>query len=258
MIAMNKRSLRRFVLFAFMAWILVVISCTTVSRVVMSPPSIAGATFVGSAECADCHGDLVAGFTDSTHSRLMVASVETETGCESCHGPGSLHVMSGGSPLNIVNPGRSSPVCFECHLDKKGEFSLQHSHPVLEGEVSCTDCHDPHKGPAVAFGGTNLDSINDNCFKCHQMQRGPFVFEHEAVRESCTTCHLPHGSVNPMMLRARNATLCLQCHFQEQRVDGGILIGGRDHSSFLPRGTCWTAGCHEAVHGSHVNSSLRF
>ncbi|MEJ2669610.1 MAG: hypothetical protein P8077_04920, partial [Gammaproteobacteria bacterium] len=24
----------------------------------------------------------------------------------------------------------------------------------------------------------NLDGVNDNCFKCHQMQRGPFVFEH--------------------------------------------------------------------------------
>jgi hypothetical protein len=26
----------------------------------------------------------------------------------------------------------------------------------------------------------------------------------------------------------------------------------------LSQGTCWTAGCHEAVHGSRVNSSLRF
>ena len=39
---------------------------------------------------------------------------------------------------------------------------------------------------------------------------------------------------------------------------GEILIGGRDHAPFLSRGACWSAGCHEAVHGSHVNSSLRF
>jgi hypothetical protein len=26
----------------------------------------------------------------------------------------------------------------------------------------------------------------------------------------------------------------------------------------VQRGTCWSAGCHEAVHGSHVSSSLRF
>ena len=39
---------------------------------------------------------------------------------------------------------------------------------------------------------------------------------------------------------------------------GRLLIGGRDHAPFVQRGTCWSAGCHEAVHGSHVNSSLRF
>jgi hypothetical protein len=26
----------------------------------------------------------------------------------------------------------------------------------------------------------------------------------------------------------------------------------------IQQGTCWTAGCHEAVHGSRVDSSLRF
>jgi hypothetical protein len=60
------------------------------------------------------------------------------------------------------------------------------------------------------------------------------------------------------LLKARNATLCLQCHFQQQTAVGQILIGGRDHVAFLSRGTCWSAGCHEAVHGSQVNSSLRF
>jgi hypothetical protein len=64
--------------------------------------------------------------------------------------------------------------------------------------------------------------------------------------------------VNAKMLKARNASVCLQCHFQELTPAGGVLIGGRDHSSFLYRGACWSAGCHEAVHGSHVNSSLRF
>ncbi len=70
--------------------------------------------------------------------------------------------------------------------------------------------------------------------------------------------HCPHGSVNQKMLKARNANLCLQCHFQEQPSAGVIMIGGRDHASFLSRGTCWSCGCHEAVHGSHVSSSLRF
>jgi len=235
----------------------VTISCVhTVNRVLMAPPHIAGADFVGSESCAECHGDVVAGFSGATHSWLQNHD-GTEVGCESCHGPGSLHVQTGGALQTIVNPGRSPETCFNCHLDKHGEFRLAHSHPVIEGHVSCSDCHEPHKGDAVLGRGTSLASANDTCLQCHSAQRGPYAFEHEATREGCTTCHQPHGSVNNKMLTARNASLCLKCHFQEHRA-GQILIGGRDHTGWLATGTCWSAGCHEAVHGSHVNSSLRF
>jgi predicted CXXCH cytochrome family protein len=84
------------------------------------------------------------------------------------------------------------------------------------------------------------------------------VFDHEALREGCTTCHSPHGGVNAKMLTERNANLCLKCHFQQQSQPGVILIGGVDHTSRLSQGACWSAGCHEAVHGSRVSPSLRF
>ena len=51
------------------------------------------------------------------------------TGCETCHGPGSLHVQSGGGAGTIVNPRKSPETCFQCHLDKRGEFSLPHTPP---------------------------------------------------------------------------------------------------------------------------------
>jgi hypothetical protein len=50
----------------------------------------------------------------------------------------------------------------------------------------------------------------------------------------------------------------LKCHFQQQTGPGSLLIGGIEHSSFVARGTCWSAGCHEAVHGSQVSTSLRY
>jgi predicted CXXCH cytochrome family protein len=235
------------------------VSCVTVRRVVMVPPNIPGATFVGSENCSQCHDNITKGFHTATHSKLMAKGANaSEVGCESCHGPGSLHSESGGAAGTIINPRQSAETCFQCHLDKRGEFHLATHHPVLEGKMSCGDCHDPHKGPAVKGGGTALISENETCFKCHTAQRGPFVFEHEASREGCLTCHKPHGSVNPRMLTERNQTLCLKCHFQQQTASGKLLIGGRDHTPLVSRGTCWTAGCHEAVHGSHVNSSLRF
>ena len=98
----------------------------------------------------------------------------------------------------------------------------------------------------------------DTCGQCHAAQRGPFVFEHEAVREGCTTCHAVHGSINAKLLTQRNHTLCLKCHMQQQTAPGSIVIGGLDHTRFVSRGTCWSAGCHEAVHGSQIGSSLRY
>jgi predicted CXXCH cytochrome family protein len=236
----------------------VVISCSTVTRTVVLPPQVPGATFAGSETCSQCHEKITRDFTTATHAKLMAKGPNAvNMGCESCHGPSSVHNQNPGRN-NIVNPRRSPDVCFQCHLDKRGEFNLPHHHPVLEGKVSCGDCHNPHKGPMIKAGGTALIAENETCFQCHTMQRGPFVYEHEATREGCMMCHKPHGSINARMLTERNQNLCLKCHFQQQTAAGQILIGGRDHASFVSRGTCWTAGCHEAVHGSHVNSSLRF
>jgi hypothetical protein len=63
--------------------------------------------------------------------------------------------------------------------------------------------------------------------------------------------------VNAKLLTVRDSNLCLKCHFQQVK-NGSILIGGSDHTVRLQQGTCWTAGCHEAIHGSRVNPSLRF
>lgn len=256
--ATKRPYLRPVIAIALCGWLFALVSCVMTDRAIVAPPAVAGATFVGSRECSQCHPSITRNFHDATHARLTAnTSNSQEIGCEACHGPASAHVQSGGAAGTIVNPKNSPQACFQCHLDKRGEFSLPHTHPVLAGKVSCNDCHDPHRGDAVLGEPRGLASRNETCFKCHTLQRGPFVFEHEAVREGCVTCHNPHGSVNAKMLRARNQALCLQCHFQQQ-APGQLLIGGVDHRPFVTRGTCWSAGCHEAIHGSHASSSLRF
>ncbi len=242
---------------------MVAISCSTIDRTLVVPPSIPGATFVGTAACAECHEDVTRGFPTATHARLMVRTAGTNIvsgGCESCHGPGSLHVQAGGGSKTIINPLKNPETCFQCHLDKRGDFNLPYHHPVLEGKVTCANCHEAHKGDAILGGGTHLIKERDLCGECHIAQRSPRVFEHEAMREGCTSCHAVHGSVNAKLLHQRNGTLCLKCHFQRQTGEG-LVIGGRNHvapANFIRQGTCWSGGCHEAVHGSQVNSSLRF
>ena len=244
-----------------------IIACMDTRHAVLPPSEIEGATIVGAEACGACHIDVHARFALATHAVLSAHDQDgNDVSCESCHGAGSVHVVSAGAPDAILNPKRSPEPCFRCHTNIRGELALPHSHPVSRGplgltrsRMSCGDCHEPHTNDKSEIAGlTSTSKQSEKCTGCHPAEAGPHVFEHEALREGCTTCHEPHGSVNPKMLTERNSTLCLKCHFQEQASAGTILIGGRDHSFFLSRGTCFSAGCHEAVHGSNASSSLRF
>ncbi|MFI5356122.1 MAG: cytochrome c3 family protein [Opitutales bacterium] len=246
-------------------WGLFLISCVVANRTIVAPPGIAGAHYIGDKQCAQCHADKTDHFATATHAKLALGGPKVgSTGCEACHGPGSAHDQAGGGRGTIVNPGRSPEACFACHLDKRGEMSLPHTHPVLAGKVSCVDCHDVHAGKAIRSSGAALADSTEVCLRCHTQQAGPFTYPHGAIREEgCTACHNPHGTVNDKMLVARDANLCLRCHLAT--LDAGINIGGYKSGgahgnalgSRLSEGTCWSAGCHEDVHGSNINASLR-
>ncbi len=232
-------------------------SCSTVERTVILPPAIEGATFVGEKACLDCHASITRAFPASPHARLHIEGVKgsREHGCESCHGPASKHVAIGGAGRDkfIVNPGKDPSACYQCHLDVHAQFRLPQHHPVTEGRMNCIACHDPHGLDIMKpSGGLAMARLNESCGKCHREQTRPFVFEHAAMREGCTSCHNPHGSVNPKLLTVRDSNLCLRCHAQTRREGAGFFIGNIEHTGYIRYGTCWTAGCHAAIHGSNT------
>lgn len=239
-------------------------ACSTLERTVSAPPDVPGATYVGNQTCTDCHTNYTRIFPASAHGRFHKDDIAfaSKTGCESCHGPGSKHVAAGGGRGKfIVNPGKDATTCFNCHLDTHAEFNLPQRHPVIENRMNCVDCHDPHGHDIFKPGrGATLAMarLNETCGNCHREQSRPFVFEHEALREGCTVCHSAHGSVNRALLTERDNNLCLKCHSQVQLTSGDIIIGKVDHSSFVSRGSCWSSGCHSAVHGSNVSPQLRY
>lgn len=239
---------------------LLFVSCATVERAVVAPPEIEGATFAGNKACADCHAKYTRVFSASPHSRLYVetARLPGGSGCESCHGPASKHIAAGAGRKFIFNPGKEPQACFNCHLEIHAEFNLPQHHPVKEGRMNCVQCHDPHGADIMKPArGLAMARANEQCAGCHREQGRRFVFEHEALREGCATCHQPHGSVNSKMLVQADANLCLRCHSQTQQR-GRIFIGDEDHTGLLKQGSCWTSGCHTAVHGSNVDRLLRY
>jgi predicted CXXCH cytochrome family protein len=257
---------------AVVALATLLISCATVDRVVTAPPMIPGAKYVGMDQCALCHEKQVKNFKLTQHARVQLRDTTNkeevkDLGCEACHGPGSLHVDAGGGKPKerFIISGKGPEACFQCHLDKNAEFSLQYHHPVKEARMNCTACHDPHGEDINKPKGMFVGRVNEVCAQCHREQARPHVFEHEALREGCTTCHNVHGSINPKMLTERDNNLCLKCHAQvaSPALPGVVVIGKMPHAGFAPtdflrQGTCFSAGCHTAVHGSDVNSHLRY
>ncbi|MDP3786055.1 MAG: cytochrome c3 family protein [Candidatus Omnitrophota bacterium] len=212
------------------------------------------AKYVGMETCALCHEKTARDFPTSTHFKMSVADPKVEgEGCESCHGPGSLHVDGEGDKSKIMNPRKDPKTCYRCHIEKRMEFSLQYHHPVPEGRISCADCHNTHKGDAKPWPSASLESRNELCFKCHADKKGPVVFPHEALEEGCTACHNVHGSINDKLLIMRDATLCLQCHAQPDYP----VVGRRNHAANMNQGTCFSGSCHTAVHGSNFDEHLR-
>jgi DmsE family decaheme c-type cytochrome len=206
--------------------------------------------------CIACHDKEYKEFKLSAHARFFVKKdTTTAEGCETCHGPGSIHADNGGGKGNIINPSRDPEICFTCHTDKRMQFRLPYHHPVLEGKMTCTDCHDPHGIDARPWTTTSQNDVNETCFKCHTDKRGPFIFQHDAMKDGCTACHQVHGSVNDKMLIARDLNLCLRCH---ATVLFPGMRPGDDHSTRIQEGTCWSASCHQAVHGSNFNNHLRY
>ncbi len=236
-------------------------SCSSLQRNVFAPPEIPGAHLVGNQACMDCHAEIVRQFPGSPHARVhfQTTAAGDQTGCESCHGPGSKHVEDGEHKF-IINPGRDPASCFQCHLEVQAEFNLPQHHPVIEGKMNCVQCHDPHGTDIFKpAGGLAMARLNETCAQCHREQTRPVVFEHEAMREGCTACHNPHGSINLKMLVENDSNLCLRCHAQNQNpILDQTLIGNTPHAALMARAACWAAGCHSSVHGSNVDPRMRY
>jgi DmsE family decaheme c-type cytochrome len=165
--------------------------------------------------------------------------------CAACH---DLHTAR--DP--VLSARTQNEVCYTCHVTKRADFLRPYAHPVRQGKVACSDCHQPHGTSAASQ--LVKSTVNQTCYQCHAEKRGPFLWEHAPVPEDCTICHSPHGSSNPGMLKSRGPLLCQSCHSQQGHPSLAYgpsnLPGGSGPTvSTLVLGNCMN--CHSQVHGSN-------
>ena len=198
-----------------------------------------------SGACLTCHQK------DAKRSHWAGSTHETkDVACSSCH---TVHTAKDKVRNKLTQP----EVCFTCHKEQRAQVSRPSHHPIMEGKVACSDCHNAHGsvGPKLM----KRDSVNDTCYTCHMEKRGPFVHNHEPVGEDCGNCHNPHGTTAEFMLKARPPFLCHQCH----TAHGGFipqLVGSQPYpttnAAIGKATTNLTQGrgcmnCHTQVHGSN-------
>lgn len=192
-----------------------------------------------SAVCLQCHQD---------GGRMHWQSSQHKTGevnCTSCH-----TLMKKQSDKGLLAKADEPSVCYSCHGNVRGQMNKQSHHPVKEGKMACSSCHNPHGsvGKNMLRGAT----VNETCFNCHQEKRGPFVWEHPVVRENCANCHDVHGSNNNNLLNAKGSFLCMQCHSY-----GGHINLPRYNRTSNPYGE-GCVNCHNTQHGSNHPSGAKF
>lgn len=136
--------------------------------------------------------------------------------------------------LTLSPLGAFAESCYDCHAEKKQEFSKKYIHSPVE-EESCTDCHLEHDEDKEIRKKLVLSANgNELCAQCHDGIADK-KHVHSAITEgSCIDCHNPHASDNPKQLIAAGNTLCQECH-------DGIADGAHVHSA-ISEGSC--IDCH--------------
>jgi predicted CXXCH cytochrome family protein len=232
--------------------------------------------------CEGCHATGLS-ITKNDDGEFVSGSKELGISCESCHGPGDLHVSEGGGKArHIVNPeylatDRGNEVCGQCHIrviNKGGEsgadFETEYPciidgdeiTPFIPGKILANYIEETTSDGKPTAGywndndtatlGENVSGNNHS--KQHHQQYQDLTKSHHYnyAGLKCYTCHEPHGSGisdTPQLLReSDNNKLCINCHgdfAKTMKKDGELRNKHAKHLySSSEVGGSLCAGCH--------------
>jgi DmsE family decaheme c-type cytochrome len=215
---------------------------------IVNPGSKSMPAAARSAVCLNCHvGNPQLSYWDAGKHNM------NDVTCTNCH---SIHdtPLSPPSISPFVTTARTLQyeTCVTCHRDIRSQIFKSTHHPIIEGKVQCSDCHNPHGSPNQSM--IVEDTVPDLCEKCHAEKRGPFIWEHPPVAENCLNCHNPHGTTAASLLNEKVPTLCQDCHDVSRHpstvYDGNSGFTGNSPSRFFVGRSC--LNCHSEIHGSNA------
>jgi tetratricopeptide (TPR) repeat protein len=217
----------------------------------MSPgydrPAHSGFERVVDVGCLYCHAGRV---EPAAGSRFRVAIHEATIGCESCHGPGSLHVQKhagklavGGADeedLTIVHPDRltreeSESICSQCHLrggaathlrgrkllDYRPGMRLSDFHVDFVPEEPTTQMKVVGHVDQMRASACYLGSDSLTCITCHDPHDRPPQDQQLAYyRGKCFECHDSGCKLAESERLQRSAQDdCIACHMPQRPTD---------------------------------------
>jgi hypothetical protein len=203
------------------------------------------------AGCMVCHSGLpqpapgeYGRYNDPPFRELAIA-------CESCHGPGELHVrertkaapIAGTTDTSIVNPAKLSGwladnICMNCHqagdtrvLQPGKTYSDFRPGTPLDGTVAIFALPLTRKSPPASpllehFSLMKLSNCftssggRMSCLTCHDPHVQPRVNAAAYYRQRCLSCHTEKSCPVPLRVRNRNSPAedCAGCHMPRRSL----------------------------------------
>jgi len=188
-------------------------------------------------QCLECHGasKAMAFWASGKHKKEDVS-------CSACH-----DVHTANKPAV-----REPEVCFTCHKDIRSQANKFSHHPIIEGKIKCSDCHNPHG--SLGHGMLRDENVNQLCYRCHADKRGPYVWEHPPVEENCMKCHAAHGTKTAKLLVEKQPQLCQNCHDWSNHPGTPYGANASFNTTSFGRGGLGRGctPCHGTIHGSNA------